>query len=64
MGSTRILSRSLAESARGFFEDGLLPLGSAKESNGRFEMLCAIAAGFMRFVNGGRGEEKRRRILK
>jgi hypothetical protein len=28
-------------------------LASAKESNGRFDVLCAIAAGFMRFVNGG-----------
>jgi hypothetical protein len=53
MGSKRILSRSLEESARGFFEDASLPLASAKESNGRFEVLCAIAACFMRFVNGG-----------
>ena len=53
MGSTRISSRSLVEPARGFLEDASLPLASAKESNGRFEMLCAIAAGFMRFVNGG-----------
>ena len=53
MGSTRILSRSLEEPARGFFEDASQPLASAKESNGRFDVLCAIAAGFMRFVNGG-----------
>jgi hypothetical protein len=28
-------------------------LTSAKESNERFDVLCAIAEAFMRFVNGG-----------
>jgi hypothetical protein len=45
--------------ARGFLEGGMVPLGSAKEPNVRFEMLCAIVAVFNGFGNDI-GVERRR----